>query len=233
MRIRKKTLQLVNSGAYTFPVAETTAAGFGDLTMMADDRRSAVFLRPYAFARPVNGWAWAGRPSGLPVPSCRFANPVQCPPTPFGDGKRAFFNHDGGRTMLRHIPARPEQSQLSNFLTGKVSVALRSAALAPNLASALDIAGAALVDIATIARSECQTAARSFPSTHDTAASALQALDRIAGILEAIERLASDDDGAIADLAGVARGLLAHQISREELIFTSTVCQVMAAEVSA
>ncbi|WP_244136762.1 hypothetical protein [Burkholderia vietnamiensis] len=233
MRIHKKALQPVNLGAYTFNVAETTATGFGDLIMMADDRRSAVFLRPCAFARPVNGWAWAGRPSGLPVPSCRFANPVQCPPTPFGDGKRAFLNHDGGRTMLRHIPARPEQSQFSNFLTDKVSVALRSAALAPNLASALDIAGAALVDIAAVARSERPSVTWVAPSVHDTASSALQALDRIASILESIERLAANNDDAIADLAALARGLLAHQIGRAELVFTSTVCQATAAEVSA
>ncbi|WP_050017493.1 hypothetical protein [Burkholderia cenocepacia] len=133
--------------------------------------------------------------------------------------------------MLRHIPARPEQSQFSNFLTGKVSVALRSAALAPNLASALDIAGAALVDIATIARNECETSTWAFPSAHDTAASALQALDRIASILESIERLASDNDEAIADLAALARGLLAHQIGRAELVFTSTVLQKVDAEV--
>lgn len=104
-------LTTVYRRTYPADVAETTATGFGDPIMMADDRRSAVFLRPYAFARLFNGWAWAGRPSGLPVPSCRFANPVQCPPTPFGDGTRVFLSHDGGRTMSRHAPARSTHKQ--------------------------------------------------------------------------------------------------------------------------
>ncbi|QTO19597.1 hypothetical protein [Burkholderia seminalis] len=133
--------------------------------------------------------------------------------------------------MLRHIPARPEQPQFSNFLTDKVSATLRSAALAPNIASALDIAGAALVDIATIARSERRSQTWAMSSTHDTAAAALQALDRIASILESIERLASDNDDAIADLAALARGLLAHQIGRAELVFTSTALQSTDTEV--
>ena len=133
--------------------------------------------------------------------------------------------------MLRHIPVRPEQSQFSNYLTGKISIALRSAALAPNLASALDIAGAALVDIATIARRNCQAPTWPIQSTHDTAGSTLQALDRIASILESIECLASDNDDAIADLAALARDLLVHQIGRTELVFTSTALQNVDAEV--
>ncbi|HEM7884006.1 hypothetical protein [Burkholderia cenocepacia] len=133
--------------------------------------------------------------------------------------------------MLRHIPARPEQPQFSNLLTDKVSGALRSAALAPSLASALDIAGAALVDIATIARSERQSPTWAIPCVHDAAAMALHALDRIASILEAIERLATDSDSAIADLAVLARGILAREIGRAELVFTSTGCQHTVGEV--
>ncbi|WP_143328599.1 hypothetical protein [Burkholderia sp. AU28863] len=133
---------------YTATVLETTGTGFGDPIMMADDRRSAVFLRPYAFARLFNGWAWVGRPLGLPVPSCRFANPVQCPPTPFGDGTRAFLNHDGGRTMPRRILARPEQTQ---FPVELVRAALRAAATSDRPNEAIDILADALLRLAEIA----------------------------------------------------------------------------------
>lgn len=133
--------------------------------------------------------------------------------------------------MLRDSTARLEQTSFPHFLTGKVSVALRSAALAPNLAAALDIAGAALVEIAAVARSERQSSMWTASVAHDSADAALQAFDRIAGILEAIERLAVEYDGAIADLAAIARGLLASQIGRVELVFTQTLFQSLSAEV--
>lgn len=232
MWIHKKTLQLVNSGAYTFPVAETTAARIGVRNdSLADNRRSAVFLRPYTSSHLLWSGLGGGALAHAGIQRRRYANPAMCPATPIGVGSRVTQPVSGGRTMLRHIPARPEQPQFSNFLTDKVSGALRSAALAPSLASALDIAGAARVDIATIARSERRSPTWAMSSPHDTAATALQALDRVASILESIERLASDNDGAIADLASLARGLLAHQIGRAELVFTSTVCQNMNAEV--
>lgn len=232
MWIHKKALQLVNSGAYTFPVAETTATRIGvRQDSVADNRHSAVFFRPYTL--PLLQWSGLSEGALAHAGSHgrRYANLALCPATPIGVGGRVRQPVRGGRTMLRHTPARPEQPQFSNFLTDKVSAALRSAALAPSLASALDIAGAALVDIAAIARNECQTSTWTFPSAHDTAAAALQALGRIASILESIERLASDNDDAIADLAALARGLLAHQIGRAELVFTSTALQSTDSEV--
>ncbi|AVR10116.1 hypothetical protein A8H31_22655 [Burkholderia thailandensis] len=97
MRPFKKPLQPVNWRAYTFAVAETTAARIGVRQLLADDRRSAVFLRPYAFAHLFYGWALAGERLRSPVPTFRYANPVMCPPTPIGVGKRAFNTNVGGR----------------------------------------------------------------------------------------------------------------------------------------
>ncbi|MBJ9682443.1 MULTISPECIES: hypothetical protein [Burkholderia] len=136
---------------YSEIAAETTADGFGDLTILADNRRCAVFLRPYAFARPVNGWAWVGRPSGLPVPMSRFANLAQRLPTPFGDGKQVFNFDIGGRIMLRHVPARPEQIQSPLEI---IRDALRVAATAPTDRDALDATGEALRRLADLARVE-------------------------------------------------------------------------------
>src|SRR5579863_1973 len=113
----KYLLTSVNRRRYPAIVAETTATGFSSPETWADNRRSAVFLRPYASARLFYGRALVGRPSGLPVPTFRSANPVNGPLTPFSSGQRAFYPNVGGRTMLRRIPARPEQKSLPNSLT--------------------------------------------------------------------------------------------------------------------
>lgn len=97
MRPFKKSLQSVNRRAYTFPVAETTAARGDSRQMLADDRRSAVFLRPYAYAHLFYGWAMAGERLRSPVPTFRSVNPAMCPPTPFDSGTRAFNINVGGR----------------------------------------------------------------------------------------------------------------------------------------
>ncbi len=92
----KKTLPPVSDRTYTEAVTETTVTGFGSPTILADNRPSAVFLRPYAFARPFIGWAWAGdlrvyrfQCPGLPTPPS--ARP------PFGSGARVFNIDIGGR----------------------------------------------------------------------------------------------------------------------------------------
>jgi hypothetical protein len=228
-------LTAVNRTAYASDVAETTANGFGDPIMMADDRRSAVFLRPYAFARLFNGWAWAGRPSGLPVPSCRFANPAQRPPTPFGDGTRAFLNHDGGRTMLRQASARPEQLLPKN-LTSLVNAALHAAAVAPSLADALDVAGSALCDIADLARREPSVVVEEgadtrFYAARDTVDDTMNTLDRLSSLCEAIARCSLDKDQAIEDLALVACEIARAEAHRLDCVFTRLAHQPLAAEV--
>jgi len=119
--------------------------------MLADNRRRAVFLRPYAFARLFNGRALVGRASALPVPTFRSANPALCPLTPFSSGQRAFDTNVGGRTMLHHIPARPEQTQSPLEI---IRAALREAATAPTVYDALDVTGDALRRLAEIARAE-------------------------------------------------------------------------------
>jgi hypothetical protein len=113
----KNLLTTVNRWRYSGAVVETAATGFGDLRMLADSRRRAVFLRPYAFARLYDQWVGLGGETfgsaGANVP---VRQPCSVPAHPFGDGKRAFNTNVGGRTMLRHIPARPEQTP-PNILT--------------------------------------------------------------------------------------------------------------------
>ncbi|WP_230417491.1 hypothetical protein [Paraburkholderia polaris] len=115
----KNLLTPVNRQRYSVLVAETTATRFGDLRMLADNRLSAVFLRPYAFARPYDQRAGLGGETfgsaGANVP-VRQPRPV--PAHPFGDGKRAFNPNVGGRIMLRRTPARSEQTQTPDIQPG-------------------------------------------------------------------------------------------------------------------
>ncbi|WP_175938255.1 hypothetical protein [Caballeronia sp. BCC1704] len=95
----------------------------------------------------------------LRTPVClgrRFANPTMRPATPFGDGSRVSNPSKEGRTM-RHIPARPEQSQ-SPAPLDIIQRALRDAATAPTVFDALDIAGDALRQLGEIARAEVRHA---------------------------------------------------------------------------
>lgn len=89
-----------------------------------------------------------GRPSGLPVPSFRFANPVMCPPTPFGDGAPGS-NKLGA--IVPNASAHPEQT---HQLISIVAQAIRAAALAPSEREALDIAGAALAHAVSIIKAD-------------------------------------------------------------------------------
>ncbi|WP_009982327.1 hypothetical protein [Burkholderia pseudomallei] len=54
--------------------------------------------------------------------------------------------------MLRHMPARPQSTQA--VIEQITNDALRAAALAPTYMQALDITGAALLAVATLARVE-------------------------------------------------------------------------------
>ncbi|MFM0058691.1 hypothetical protein PQR64_24000 [Paraburkholderia phytofirmans] len=114
----KNLLTPVNRWRYSGHIAETAATGFGDLRMLADNRRSAVFLRPYAFARPydqrvgLGGETLGSAGANVPV-----RQPRSVPAHPFGDGERAFNINVGGRTMLRRILARSEQTLPPNILT--------------------------------------------------------------------------------------------------------------------
>lgn len=101
---------------YTQGVAETTAAEIGVSNLqLADNRHLAVFFRPLPCVRlqwsGLGGGALAHAGSQLR----RYANPALCPATPIGVGGWVPNPATGGRTM-RHIPARPEQTQsLSQF----------------------------------------------------------------------------------------------------------------------
>jgi hypothetical protein len=134
--------------------------------------------------------------------------------------------------------AQPEPSALQI-----VADALRAAAFAPTPSAALDIAGAALANIADLARGEPPRVAKDLipnctlcesPAARDTrerdsfllvreiADETLRVFDRVASVLEAIERLSIESDDAIADLAALARGLVAKQTDRVDHIFTCT-----------
>lgn len=73
---------------YPVGVAETAAIRFGDRNCSkADSRRRAVFLRPYTLCLQWSGLG-GGAFAHAGFLGRRFANPVMCPATPFGDGGR-------------------------------------------------------------------------------------------------------------------------------------------------
>lgn len=154
----KNTLCAVGGGAYTFPIAETTAIRASRLDCsVAENRQPAVFFRPYAFARLLQWRALAeGTPSGVPVSTDtgpRTPKPCACHHR-FAAVMAGFETAVcGGRTM-RRISARPEQTQLPINLPEFVNRALRAAALAPTYQDALDVAGDALRRLAEISRAE-------------------------------------------------------------------------------
>ena len=157
MHAHKKCLRGVNGGAYTFPIAETTAIRASRLDQIqADNRHQAVFFRP-AFARLLQWRALAeGTPSGVPA-SCiagpRTPKPCACHPI-FAEGLAGFRSADtGGRTM-RQAPARSEQTSLPNTLTQIVNDALRAAAVESTPNGAIDTLADALIRLASIARAE-------------------------------------------------------------------------------
>ncbi|RQU89676.1 hypothetical protein DF133_15540 [Burkholderia cenocepacia] len=68
----KISLVIAHSCNYNRLIAETTAIRFGDLNLHTADSRLARFfyVRTSLHAFKINGWAWTGRPSGLPVSVC-------------------------------------------------------------------------------------------------------------------------------------------------------------------
>ncbi|WP_155836904.1 hypothetical protein [Paraburkholderia mimosarum] len=142
------------TSAYTFVVAETTASEIGvSIVSVADDRHSAVFLRPYTL--PLLLWSGLGEGALAHAGSHgrRYANLALCPATPIGVGDRVYQPVRGGRYM-RQALARPEQLQSS--VLEIISAALRIAALAPSDRDALDVTGDALRLLAELARTEAR-----------------------------------------------------------------------------
>ncbi|WP_232438440.1 hypothetical protein [Burkholderia ubonensis] len=136
--------------AYTFHVAETTAARIGVRKLLADDRRVRFFYVRMPSRTFFYGWALVGERLRSPVPTFRYANPVMRPPTPIGVGERAF-NTNVGAAMRANALARPEQTE---SILKIIRAALRAAALAPFDRDALDVLGAALVCLADLSRVE-------------------------------------------------------------------------------
>ena len=119
LRPPKFSLTPPDSSAYSSIVAETEVTRASRLDQIqADNRQPAVFFCPYAFARLLQWRALAeGTPSGVPA-SCiagpRTLKPCACHPR-FAALLAGLETADtGGRTMLRHIPARPEQTPPRN-----------------------------------------------------------------------------------------------------------------------
>lgn len=65
----KKTLQSVNTGAYTFLAVYTDTAGFSSLNNRSAQPRRAVFLCVSPLRTSFNGWALVGERSRSPVSS--------------------------------------------------------------------------------------------------------------------------------------------------------------------
>ena len=154
LRAQKYRLTDVNRDAYPADVAETTATGFGDLTIYRRTTAAVRFfyVRVPSRASTINGRALVGRPSGLPVSDRAGSPTLPCARSPhlaMGSGIRTATI--GGRTMLRHIPAHPEQTQCPLEI---IRTALRDAATAPTVYDALDVTGDALRRLADIARAE-------------------------------------------------------------------------------
>ncbi|MGB8414970.1 hypothetical protein [Paraburkholderia sp.] len=141
------------------------------------------------------------------------------------------------RALLVLLDQRsPERAEQAASVSKIVADGLRAAVLAPDLASALDAAGGALTDIANLARGDQpsahgQCAYESFCGARDTVDQTMRTLDRVAYLLESIQRLARDADGAIEELASVGRELVEAETERIDRVFTRLAHQALAAEV--
>lgn len=122
---------------------------------VADDRRSAVFLRPYTLSLHQ----WSGHSEGALAHAGshgrRYANLALCPATPIGVGGWVRQPVCGGH-IVRQALARPEQQQ--SPILEIIQAALRDAATAPTVYDALDVTGDALRRLAEIARAEVRHA---------------------------------------------------------------------------
>ncbi|CAG4908331.1 ash family protein [Paraburkholderia saeva] len=216
---------------YTQDVAETTAAGFGDLTNRSAQPRRAAFLCVSPSCASFNGRALAGRPSGLPVPSVAGSPTPPRARSPHLAMGRGLTANRRGRTM-RHIHSHPEQTRSPIEI---IRGALRDAAFAPTLSDALDIAGAALSDVARLAcddrpAARASTTDETLDLAHRVANETLRVFDRISCIFEAIQRLTCDSDDAVSDLANIGRSLAAEKCDRIDTVFTYMAHRAAAAE---
>lgn len=147
----KRVAKRVRS-AYTAPVAETAATRCESRKCsVADNRRSAVFLRPYTLCL----LQWSGLGGGALAHAGshgrRSLNPALCPAAPFESGRRVIQSVRGGRIMRQATHARSGQSPL---ILSIVREALRAAATADTYQDALDATGDALRRVAELAQSE-------------------------------------------------------------------------------
>lgn len=150
----------------------------------------------------------------------------------YPDGSAAV-RWDDGDPQPEDLAHERMPRALFDVIEQRVSDALRTAALAPTLSDALDVAGAALSEIADMARSGAPTSHTSsgddsLVRVREVADETLHVFYRIASLLDAIERLAHDSDDAIADLAAMGRGLVAKQTDRVDLLFTCVARRVSA-----
>ena len=100
----KKTLRNTRPVAYTFHMPETTGSlDWRPECSVADDRRSAVFLRPYT----LRLLQWSGLGEGALAHAGshgrRHANLALCPATPIGVGGWVIQPVRGGRYAC-HYP---------------------------------------------------------------------------------------------------------------------------------
>jgi hypothetical protein len=207
--------------SYTGAVAETTAIlDWRPECSVADDRRSAAFLRPYTLLR----LQWSGLGEGALAHAGshgrRYANLAMCPATPIGVGGRVIQSVRGGRTMLRRIPARPEQTTSVSQI---VSDASSAAAISPTLPDALNVSGVALRDRASRARNEQRPTARYPSMTRSWSRRSSTMTNKISNVAEQIKakEVAGHVDAASRLLAHAAQllanvGLLFEVLSAAE-----------------
>jgi len=156
MRFHRNALTLENARRYSVAVVETAATLDWRLGMfVADNRRSAVFLRPYTLSL-----LWSGLGEGALAHAGshgrRYANLALCPATPIGVDGRDRQTVRGSRTMhqLNHAYTGQNPSLIQSIIRD----ALRDAATAPTVFDALDVTGDALRRLAEIARAELRHA---------------------------------------------------------------------------
>ncbi|WP_250489899.1 hypothetical protein [Caballeronia sp. INML2] len=137
--------------SYTGRVPETTGTEIGVSINVGG--QAAVSAAIFSSVMPLHvhyGRALAGERLRSPVPTFRYANPVICPPTPIGVGKRVSNINVGDRIMRQAI-ARPEQTNQSD-LQKFINAALRDATNASTIFHALDTLADALRMLADLSK---------------------------------------------------------------------------------
>jgi len=159
MMAHKNLLTAVNPQGYSVAVAETTVTGFSSPqhSRRTTAARRYFFVRTPSRAFKINGRALVGRANALPVSLSAGLLTLPCARSPHLAVGSGFTATQGGRTLLRHIPARPEQKSFPNTLT-IVNDALRAAALSDRPNDAIDLLADALVKLAALAQVEVRHA---------------------------------------------------------------------------